>query len=257
DITLRVLRILGEVDLIAAEDTRHTRGLLNHYEIKTPTTSYHENNRDAKGVYLIEQLSQGKNVALVSDSGMPCISDPGRELVLLARESGIAVTVCPGASAGLAGLVASGFQARPHVFEGFLPRDKGLRRRLLSGLAKETRTMVFYEAPHRLVDMLREILAAFGGREIALARELTKKFEEVIQGNISEIIDLYKDSPPRGEFVVIVKGADVQENLYPDDVVFHVEQYVALGHDEMTAIKMAAKERGVAKSEIYNQIKRK
>ena len=257
DITLRVLRVLKEVDLIAAEDTRHTAKLLSHYEIRTPTTSYHENNRDAKGAYLIEQLRAGKNIALVSDSGMPCISDPGRELVLAAYAADIPVTVCPGASAGLSALVLSGFQTRPHVFEGFLPRDKSARRKLLRDVSVETRTMIFYEAPHRLEATLKEMLEAWGDREVALVRELTKKFEEVSQGLISEHLQGFESKLPRGEYVIVVKGAHCAPLQYPDDIAEHVAQHIAGGHDEKAAMKLAAKDRGVAKSDIYNALKRK
>ncbi|MDR2168312.1 MAG: 16S rRNA (cytidine(1402)-2'-O)-methyltransferase [Clostridiales bacterium] len=257
DITLRVLRVLGEVDLIAAEDTRHTAKLLAHYEIKTPMTSYHENNREAKGAYLIERLQNGANVALVSDSGLPGISDPGRELVLACHEHGIGVTVCPGASAGLAGLVLSGFRARPHVFEGFLPRDKAARRRVLESQREAPRTVVLYEAPHRLLATLREMMEILGDRQIALARELTKKFEEISFGAISEIIAKLEERPPRGEFVIVVEGAGEIAPTYPEDIMFHVEQLIAQGHGEKDAIKMAAKARGLAKSEVYNKLKRK
>jgi 16S rRNA (cytidine1402-2'-O)-methyltransferase len=259
DITLRVLRILAEVDLIAAEDTRHSAKLLAHYEIKTPMTSYHENNRRAKGDYLIARLLEGASIALISDSGMPGISDPGRELVLACYENGINVTICPGPSAGLTGLVLSGFKARPHVFEGFLPRDKAARRKILSAMTAEIRTMVLYEAPHRLLATLNELNKALGGeRKIALARELTKKYEEVIHGTISEIIAAFTDGnkPVKGEFVIIVEGTANIPAEYPKDLGEHIEQYMARGHSEKDAMKMAAKDRGLSKSNIYNEYKR-
>jgi len=257
DITLRVLRVLGEVDLIAAEDTRHTAKLLNHYEIKTKVTSYHENNKDSKGLYLLEKLAGGSSVALVTDSGMPCISDPGRELVALCHDNGISVTVCPGASAGLAALVLSGFDARPHVFEGFLPRTGSARKKILVGVAGEKRTMVFYEAPHRLLATLEDLGKALGDREMALVREITKKFEEVAHGKISEIAGLYKDKVPKGEFVLIIKGAEGIAAEYPEDLGEHLGKYVSQGYNEKEAMKMVAGDRGLAKSQIYNELKRK
>lgn len=254
DITLRVLRVLGEADLIAAEDTRHTAKLLNHYEIKTPMTSYHENNKDSKGAYLLERLEGGSSVALVSDSGMPCISDPGRELVMLCHARGINVTVCPGASAGLSALVLSGFCARPHVFEGFLPKGGPARKKVLASLADEPRTIVLYEAPHRLLTTLADLEKALGNREMAAAREITKKFEEVIHGKISKIVDLYKDKPPKGEFVLVVKGLEKAQADYPEDLKEHLAKYVSQGLSEKEAMKKAASDRGLAKSQVYNEL---
>ena len=255
DITLRVLRVLGEVELIAAEDTRHTAKLLAHYEIKTPMTSYHENNKVEKGAYLIERMLDGANIALVSDSGMPCISDPGRELVFACYEAGIVVTVCPGASAGLTGLVLSGFRARPHVFEGFLPRDKSNRKKLLFALANETRTMVFYEAPHRLLATLAEMHEHLGNRKIALCRELTKKFEEVMHGTISEVMNNFSNKQPKGEFVIVMEGTDGTPTQYFNDITSHVEQYLNQGYSEMEAMKLVAKDRGLSKRQVYGKIK--
>ncbi|MCL2855357.1 MAG: 16S rRNA (cytidine(1402)-2'-O)-methyltransferase [Defluviitaleaceae bacterium] len=257
DITLRVLRVLEEVDLIAAEDTRHTAKLLHHYNIQTPTTSYHENNKQSKGAHLLEKLRSGAKIALVSDSGMPGISDPGRELVQACHDADIAVTICPGATAGLSALVLSGFATHPHVFEGFLPRDKSDRKKILAGLAAEHRTMVFYEAPHRLLTVLAEMKDALGDRNVAIVRELTKKFENVSRGTLTQILNSYTDTAPRGEFVVVVEGAPEQVASYPEDIKAHVDWYVNQGHDEKGAIKQAAKERGVAKNIIYNQVKRK
>jgi len=258
DITLRVLRILKEVDLIAAEDTRHTGKLLHYYEIETPMISYHENNKGIRDGDLVNRLKNGANIALVSDSGMPIISDPGRELIEACIKEGLEVRVCPGASAGLAGLVLSGFTARPHVFEGFLPRDNAARKKVLKSLQNEMRTMVFYEAPHRLLSTLGELESALGGqRQMAASREITKKFEETLHGSISELIEIFKAKPPKGEFVLVVKGADTVVWKYPENIMFHVEHYIAQGYDEKDAIKQAAKDRGVAKNIIYNEIKRK
>jgi len=257
DITLRVLRVLGEVDLIAAEDTRHTAKLLNHYEIKTAVlTSYHENNKDTKGRLLMQKLLDGANIALVSDSGMPAISDPGRELVQMCHENGVAVTVCPGASAGLTALVLSGFKAQPHVFEGFLPRDDAARRGILQSLIGEKRTMVFYEAPHRLAETLRYMRQILGDRQIAVVRELTKKYEEILRGCISQIEQAFESSPPKGEFVIIVEGATGMQKDFPQDVQEHIRLYTSQGFNEKQAMKMVAIDRGVGKGTIYNQIKR-
>ncbi|MCL2234853.1 MAG: 16S rRNA (cytidine(1402)-2'-O)-methyltransferase [Defluviitaleaceae bacterium] len=257
DITLRVLRVLQEVGLIACEDTRHTAKLLHHFEIRTPTTSYHENNKEAKGHQLLSRLNDGENIALVSDSGMPGISDPGRELIQACHKEEIPVTICPGATAGLSALVLSGFTAHPHVFEGFLPRDKSDRKKILANLATERRTMVFYEAPHRLLTVLSEMQNIWGDRNAALVRELTKKFENVSRGTLSQLLNNYVDTTPRGEFVIIVEGATEQISTYPENVQEHVESYVNQGHSEMDAIKLVAKERGVAKNVIYKQIKQK
>lgn len=207
DITLRALRILKEVDLIAAEDTRVTRKLLTHYQIKTPTTSYHYHNRLKKGEHLIELLQKGKNIALVSDAGMPGISDPGRDLVCLAIENKIPIVPIPGPSAILTALVISGFPTRHWTFEGFLPGSRKKRVRLLKKLKEEERIMIFFEAPHRILKSLNDILEILGDRQIFIVRELTKKFEEVIRGNISETIQRWTLNPPRGELTVVLMGA--------------------------------------------------
>ncbi|MCL2576285.1 MAG: 16S rRNA (cytidine(1402)-2'-O)-methyltransferase [Defluviitaleaceae bacterium] len=256
DITLRVLKVLDEVDLIAAEDTRYTAKLLTHYKIKTPTTSYHENNKDTKGKYLIEKLLNGASIALVSDSGMPAISDPGRELVQLCQENGVNITVCPGASAGIAALVLSGFKAHPHAFEGFLPRDNADRKRILKELANEKRTIVFYEAPHRLLTTLSQMHQVFGDRQIVVCRELTKKFEEVLRGKISDIENMFKSNAPKGEFVLIIEGNSKADNCFPEDLREHLQMYIKQGNDEKTAMKLVAKDRKIGKSEVYNELKR-
>ncbi|MCL2574208.1 MAG: 16S rRNA (cytidine(1402)-2'-O)-methyltransferase [Defluviitaleaceae bacterium] len=255
DITLRALRILQEVDLIAAEDTRHTLKLLNHYDIKTPMTSYHEHNETTKSKQLTDKLLGGTNIALVSDSGMPSISDPGHELIELCHELDIPVTICPGASAGISALVLSGMDTGKYAFEGFLPREKKKRSAVLVNLAKEQRTTVIYEAPHRLSSALKELYDNLGDRQIAVVREITKKFEEVRRGSLSEMVIHYSEHPPRGEFVLIIEGSEPVAKNYPDDIMFHVEHYLKMGYSEMDAMKKAAKDRGVSKSEIYRTYK--
>jgi len=208
DITLRALRILKEVDLIAAEDTRVTRKLLAYYQIKTPITSYYQHNKIKKGKELIHLLQQGKNIALVSDAGMPGISDPGHELVCMAIENKISLVPIPGPTALLTALVISGFPTKHFTFEGFLPGSRKNRLRLLKKLKEETRVMVFFESPHRILNSLNDMLEILGDRQIALTRELTKKFEEVIRGSISEVIDRFKFSPIKGELTIILAGSN-------------------------------------------------
>ena len=198
DITLRVLEILKSVDVIAAEDTRNTLKLLNHFDIKTPMTSYHQYNLETKGPKLIEMLKEGKSIALVTDAGMPGISDPGEDMAKRCRIEGIPVTIAPGASAGISALVLSGMEARRYVFEGFLPMDKKERQAVLKNLEKETRTTVFYEAPHRLTDTLSALLKAAGDREAAAVREITKRYEEVRHDTLGGLLEYYKENPPKG-----------------------------------------------------------
>ncbi|WP_317855375.1 16S rRNA (cytidine(1402)-2'-O)-methyltransferase [Chakrabartyella piscis] len=263
DITLRTLHILEEVDVIAAEDTRNTLKLLNRYEIKTPMTSYHEHNKIGKGPILIERLKNGENIALVSDAGMPGISDPGADLVQLCYASDVAVTVCPGASASLVALVLSGMDTRRFVFEGFLSTDKKEKRMMLPLLEKEHRTMIFYEAPHRLVDTLEEFVSIFGGeREIAIIRELTKKFEEVRRGTIASELAHFQTNQPRGEFALVVAGLSLAEQKEAEQksweeitIDAHMAQYVDGGMSEKDAMKQVAKDRGVSKREIYSAYK--
>ncbi len=262
DITLRVLRLLKEADVIAAEDTRHTLRLLNHFEITTHMTSYHEHNKQSKGPVLIEKLKQGANIALVTDAGMPGISDPGADLVKLCYENDIPVTVVPGASAAVTALVLSGMDTRRFVFEGFLPSDKKERKEILQRLEKEHRTMIFYEAPHRLVDTLTE-LAEFLGKErkVACIRELTKKFEEKKTDTLENHILYWKGNPPKGEFVLVAEGLSLeeqkqkeQENWENIPIEEHVALYMAQGMLQKEAMKKAAKERGVSKRDIYAQL---
>jgi 16S rRNA (cytidine1402-2'-O)-methyltransferase len=208
DITLRALRILKEVDLIAAEDTRVTRKILYHYQIKTKITSYHQHNKVKKGKYLIDLLQKGKNIALVSDAGMPGISDPGHDLISLAIENKIPIVPIPGPTAILTALVISGLPTRHFTFEGFLPSTRKKRVNLLKKLKEEDRVMIFFESPHRILKTLNDILEILGDRQIAVMRELTKKFEEVIRGKVSEVIDRFNLVPPKGELTIVLSGVD-------------------------------------------------
>jgi 16S rRNA (cytidine1402-2'-O)-methyltransferase len=208
DITLRALRVLREVDIIAAEDTRQTLKLLNHYKIKKTLVSYYEYNKIKKGDYLINRLLKGDNIALVSDAGTPGISDPGEDIVKLAIENGIYITMVPGPVAAITGLVLSGFSAGRFVFEGFLPMNKRARRERILSLKNEVRTIVLYEAPHKLIYTLKDLCSILGNRNIALARELTKKYEHVIRCTIEEAIEKYTVETPRGEFVLLIEGRD-------------------------------------------------
>lgn len=258
DMTLRAIEILKNVDMIAAEDTRNTLKLLNHFDIKTPMTSYHQYNLETKGPVLIEKLKEGKDIALVSDAGMPGISDPGEDMAKRCREEGIPVTIAPGASAGISALVLSGMNARRYVFEGFLPMDKKERQTVLKNLEKETRTTVFYEAPHRLMDTLSALLKAAGDREAATVREITKRYEEVRHDTLSGLLEYYKENPPRGEFVVIVGGMSEsalrQEEIdswSEISIEEHMKRYMDAGMSQKDAMKKVSKDRGVSKREIY------
>ena len=259
DITLRVLRLLREVDVIAAEDTRNTLKLLNHFEIQTPMTSYHEHNKQTKGPILLERLLAGESIALVTDAGMPGISDPGADLLRLCQEAGVAVTVAPGASAAVTALVLSGMDTRRFVFEGFLPPEKKERRAILAALEREHRSMIFYEAPHRLTDTLAELAALFGEeRPLAVVRELTKKFEEVRRDSIGGHLQYFTEHPPKGEFVLVCEGLslraqrqELQESWESIPLSEHIARYLAEGMSEKDAMKQVAKDRGISKREIY------
>lgn len=263
DITLRTLKLLESVDVIAAEDTRNTLKILNRYEIKTPMTSYHEHNKTGKGPFLIGKLLAGENIALVTDAGMPGISDPGADLVKLCYEAEVPVTVAPGASAAVVALVLSGLDTRRFVFEGFLPSDKKERRLILQTLEREHRTMIFYEAPHRLLDTLEELEGVFGAeRESAAIRELTKKFEEVRRETIGQQRLYFKENPPKGEFVLVIEGLslelqrkEAQASWEEISVQEHIERYLNQGLNEKDAMKQAAKDRGVSKRDIYKEYK--
>ena len=210
DITFRAVRILSEVDLIAAEDTRHTRILLSKYNINTPLTSYHKFNIRAKTPYIISIIREGKNLALVSDSGMPGISDPGYELIKAAIDAGIKVEPIPGASAAVTALAVSGLPTDRFIFEGFLPRKPGKKKKILGSLRNEARSIIIYESPYRLMKTLEEIKEVFGERQIAVCRELTKKFEEIVRGKAGEVLEKLRDSRVRGEIVLVISGQAAQ-----------------------------------------------
>jgi len=258
DITFRVIRTLKEVDLIAAEDTRHSIKLLNHFEIKTPMTSYHEFNKIDKAKHLVEQLSAGTNIALITDAGTPGISDPGEELVKQAYAAGIEVTSLPGACAAITALTLSGLSTRRFTFEAFLPSDKKEKQRVLNELVSDTRTIVLYEAPHRLIRTLKELLEAFGDRKISIIRELTKKYETILLTTLSESIAIYEEKEPRGEYVLVIEGKSREEieqeeqNKWSNlSIVEHMKLYTSQGVEKKEAMKVVAKARGVSKREIY------
>lgn len=258
DITLRVLRILKAVDLIAAEDTRHSIKLLNHYGIQKPLTSYHEHNKDVKGNLLIEKLKAGEEIALVSDAGMPGISDPGADLIKLCIENDIPFEVLPGATAFTTALVASGLPTAPFSFEGFLDREKKNRKRRLEMLQKDDRTIIFYEAPHRLMAALKDMHAVFGNRKAVAAKELTKLHEEFIRGTLEDLIAYFEDKPPKGEFVIVVEGASPESLRKSEEekweglsIQDHLLMYIREGMDKKEAVKRVAKERKIGKREVY------
>lgn len=253
DITMRALKTLKEVDLIAAEDTRHTRKLLSFYDIHTPLTSYYEHNKKTKGEYIIGLLTEGKKVALVSDAGMPGISDPGEDIVREAVLAGIKVSPIPGPSASLAALVVSAISTEHFVFEGFLPRNKKERKRRLSLLLEETRTIILYESPYRIGDTLEELLQCLGDRQAAAAREITKRYEEVVRGSLREIIDFFKERPPKGEFTLILAGADEQktEILGRDEISKILNGMLAQGMTKKEAVKEVADRFKISKNLVY------
>ena len=263
DITFRVLRTLKEVDLIAAEDTRNTIKLLNHFEIKTPMTSYHEYNKMDKAAYLVQKLSEGTNIALVTDAGTPGISDPGEEIVRQAYASGIPVTSLPGACACITALTLSGLSTRRFAFEAFLPHEKKERKIILNSLKTETRTIILYEAPHHLKNTLAELFEILGDRKLSLCKELTKLHETVMTSTISEAIEYFRKQDPKGEYVLVIDGikqeildANEQEKWKKLSVTEHLEYYMALGIDKKDAMKKVAQDRGVSKREIYQTIHR-
>ena len=258
DISLRVLRLLRECDVVAAEDTRHTLKLLNHFEITTPLVSYHEHNKAAKGPQLVQLLQEGKNIALVTDAGMPGISDPGEDLVRLCYEAEVPVTVAPGASAVVTALVLSAMGGRRFVFEGFLPPDKKERAAVLERLKDEERTTIFYEAPHRLPETLRLLAQATENRRACCLRELTKKYEERREDALLDLAAYYEANSPKGEFVIVLAGKDPQEAKKEKEASFsampleeHMQQYLEKGWSEKDAMKQVAKDRGVSKRDIY------
>lgn len=254
DITLRCLRILKEADYIAAEDTRHTLKLLNHYGISKPLISYHEHNRREKGADIIALVKQGNQVALVSDAGMPAISDPGADLVQLAYEAGADVTIVPGPSAALSALAVSTLSTERFIFEGFLPRDKKQRQARIRGLQTEERTVILYEAPHRLTSLLRDMLDILGNRRISIVRELTKIYEEVLPMTLQEAVDYYLNRTPKGEFVVILEGvrqSSQKRDFSRISIEDHLKEYLAAGLNKKEAVKQVAKDRNIPKSQVY------
>lgn len=261
DITLRVLNTLKEVDLIAAEDTRHSIKLLNHFQIKTPMTSYHEYNKVDKAKYLVSQMEKGINLALITDAGTPGISDPGEELVKQCYEAGIEVTSLPGPAACITALTVSGLETRRFCFEAFLPWDKRERQRILKELKEETRTIVLYEAPHHLVKTLEELYEVLGEREITLCRELTKRYEEAWQTTFSQALEKFSVNEPKGEYVVVIRGKSWKElekeqirSWEQISIKEHMEQYEKQGMDRKSAMKAVARDRGMGKREVYQYL---
>lgn len=259
DISFRAIRTLKEVDLIAAEDTRHSIKLLNYYGIKTPMTSYHEFNKIEKAKYLIQKLLDGQNIALITDAGTPGISDPGEELVRQAHQAGITVTAVPGACAAISALILSGLSTRRFCFEAFLPEDKKERARILDELKNESRTIVLYEAPHRLKKTLKELLQTLGDRRITIIKELTKRHETIWQTKLSEAIDCYEENEPKGEYVLVLDGISLKELQEKEQKEWHelslkehMSFYQEQGLDKKEAMKAVAKDRGLSKREIYS-----
>ncbi|SJZ75750.1 16S rRNA (cytidine(1402)-2'-O)-methyltransferase [Selenihalanaerobacter shriftii] len=259
DISLRTLRILKEVDYIAAEDTRRTQNLLNHYEVETSMVSYHEHNEEKRSLQIIERLKSGENIALVSDAGMPGISDPGYKLVSLVDKEGIRAIPVPGPTAMTAALVASGLPTDKFIFEGFLPRKSKQRKDRLKELSPETRTIVFYESPYRLKESLESILDILGERRIAVWREITKRFEEKVSGKVSEVLAHFEAEDPKGEFTIVLDGIDVDQIQQKDaawkglSILEHLELLMDKGVTKKEAIKLVAKERGLPKREVYEE----
>ena len=261
DMTYRVVRTLGEVDLIAAEDTRNSIKLLNHFEIKTPMTSYHEYNKIEKGKKLVEKLQSGMNIALITDAGTPGISDPGEELVKMCYEAGIEVTSLPGAAACITALTLSGLSTRRFAFEAFLPADKKERQAVLSELVNETRTIIMYEAPHRLVRTLQELLDNLGNRRVTVCRELTKKHETAFATTLEEAYSYYSENEPKGECVLVLEGKS-REELRQEEVAKweemtieeHMDHYLNQGISKKDAMKMVAKDRGISKRDVYQEL---
>lgn len=261
DITYRVLRTLKEVDLIAAEDTRNSIKLLNHFDIQTPMTSYHEFNKIEKAYQLVAKLKEGKNIALITDAGTPGISDPGEDIVRICYEEGIEVTSLPGAAACITALTMSGRPTRRFSFEAFLPKDKKERAAVLEELKNETRTIIIYEAPHHLLKTIKELMDALGDRELTVCRELTKKYEEKIQTTLSSLLSYYEDKEPRGEYVLVICGKSREEIIKEQQssweklsIEEHVAHYENQGIARKEAMKLVAKDRGVSKRDIYQYL---
>lgn len=261
DITLRVLNTLKEVDLIAAEDTRHSIKLLNHFDIKTPMTSYHEYNKVEKARYLVQQMREGVSIALITDAGTPGISDPGEELVRQCYEAGIELTSLPGPAACITALTLSGLATRRFCFEAFLPSDKKEKQWILEELKDETRTIIIYEAPHRLVKTLQELHGTLGNRNITVCRELTKRYETAFRTTFEDAIAAYEAEDPKGECVIVIEGKSIQELKEEEAKAFeemtleeHMKLYEGQGIDRKEAMRMVAKDRGISKREVYQYL---
>lgn len=264
DITYRVLRVLSEADLIAAEDTRNSIKLLNHFEIKTPMTSYHEFNKYDKAKVLVDKILGGMDVAVITDAGTPGISDPGEELVKQCRAAGIRVTSLPGPAACITALTMSGRETRRFAFEAFLPYDKKERTQILENLRNETRTIIIYEAPHHLKKTLKECREYLGNRNMTVCKELTKRYEQKRKSTLDEMIAYYEKNEPRGEYVLIFEGKSLQELKEEKQqewnqltVQEHMEHYLEKGMDKKSAMKQVAKDRGVSKRDIYQELLKK
>lgn len=261
DMTPRVIETLETVDVIAAEDTRNSIKLLNHFNIKTPMTSYHEYNKVEKAENLIAQMQAGKNIALITDAGTPAISDPGEVLVQKCQEAGIVVTSLPGPAACITALTLSGLSTRRFCFEGFLPADKKERKAVLEDLKIESRTMILYEAPHHLKGTLKELYDALGNRRITLCRELTKKFETIFPTTLEEALEYYESNDPRGEYVLVLEGKSHQQKAEEKQALAleipieeHMKMYEDKGIDRKEAMKLVAKDRGISKRDVYNYL---
>lgn len=261
DITFRVVRTLKEVDLIAAEDTRNSIKLLNHFEIKTPMTSYHEYNKIEKAKYLIGRLQSGEDIALITDAGTPGISDPGEELVRMCYEEGLTVTSLPGAAACITALTLSGLSTRRFAFEAFLPSDKKERKETMAELVNESRTMIIYEAPHRLLKTLKELWEVLGNRKITVCRELTKRYETAFATTLAEACAYYEEQGPKGECVLVIEGKsrtqmreEAKAKWEELSISEHMDYYLNKGMEKKEAMKQVAKDRGVGKRDIYQQL---
>lgn len=261
DMTPRVIETLNMVDLIAAEDTRNSIKLLNHFSISTPMTSYHEFNKVEKAKLLVQKLQSGNNIALITDAGTPAISDPGEVLVKMCQDSGITVTSLPGPAALIVALTLSGLSTRRFCFEGFLPADKKERKQVLNDLPQESRTIILYEAPHHLKSTLNELQKILGDRKITLCRELTKKFETIMPTTLNQALTYYEKEEPRGEYVLVIEGKSFMQKQEEKQATFqdvpieeHVKQYEDQGFDRKEAMKMTAKDRGITKREVYQYL---
>ena len=261
DMTYRCVRILKEVDLIAAEDTRNSIKLLNHFEIDTPMTSYHEFNKIEKAHTLLAALKDGKNIAVITDAGTPGISDPGEELVAMCYEEDIEVNAVPGAAACITAVTSSGQACRRFSFEAFLPKDKKERARVLAEMQQETRTMIVYEAPHHLRATLQELYQALGDRSITLCRELTKRYEEKKKMTLAQAVDYYRENDPRGEYVLVIAGKPKEEVMQEEQsrwedlsIEEHMQIYLDQDYSKKDAMKAVAKDRGVSKRDIYQAL---